>query len=87
VPGTFPLNPEPFPGCQAHFCYIAHWVYGFTEHAARRYASIGIQRPGEKRADACTQCGACEPKCPQHIPIRQQLRAVAAALGPTPPAP
>jgi predicted aldo/keto reductase-like oxidoreductase len=27
----------------------------------------------EKRADRCTSCGECEEKCPQAIPIAQQL--------------
>ena len=33
------------------------------------------------KADACIQCGECEPKCPQDIPIIDQLEEVAAALG------
>ena len=33
-----------------------------------------------KRADACTQCGECEDKCPQHIPIREQLAEAHEAL-------
>jgi predicted aldo/keto reductase-like oxidoreductase len=30
------------------------------------------------RASACRDCGACEPKCPRRLPIRQHLRTVAA---------
>ena len=33
-----------------------------------------------KKADACTQCGECEDKCPQHIPIREQLAEAHEAL-------
>jgi predicted aldo/keto reductase-like oxidoreductase len=33
------------------------------------------------RADACVECGECEPKCPQNIPIMAQLKEVAEALG------
>jgi hypothetical protein len=32
-------------------------------------------------ADACAECGECEPKCPQSIPIRDALRETHALLG------
>ncbi len=35
----------------------------------------------EKRADKCTQCGDCESKCPQHIPIAEWLAKVEELLG------
>ena len=37
--------------------------------------------PG-RRADACVDRGDCEPKCPQNIPIREQLKEMDAELGP-----
>ena len=37
--------------------------------------------PNEMHADQCLQCGICEEKCPQHIPIRDWLKEVEKALG------
>ena len=35
----------------------------------------------DERASACVQCGACEEKCPQNIPIREWMPKVHAVLG------
>jgi predicted aldo/keto reductase-like oxidoreductase len=60
----------------------ARRVYGLTDYARRRYREIGQNdwTPG-KKADACTECGLCEAKCPQSIAIRRQLKDTAAVLG------
>ena len=34
----------------------------------------------EQRASACVECGECEEKCPQHIPIREELAKVHGVL-------
>jgi uncharacterized protein len=34
----------------------------------------------EQRASACSECGECEEKCPQHISIREELKKVHEAL-------
>ncbi len=34
----------------------------------------------ENRADQCTECGECEEKCPQHIPIMETLKTAHEAL-------
>jgi len=52
-------------------------VYGLTEWAKRQYANM----EPEKRADACIRCGECEPKCPNKLPIMDQLAEVAEELG------
>jgi predicted aldo/keto reductase-like oxidoreductase len=35
----------------------------------------------EQRASNCIDCGECEEKCPQHIPIAQEMKKVHEALG------
>lgn len=59
-----------------------HRVYGLTKFARDNYARIG-KEPwlNFQNAAACVQCGACEKKCPQHLHIRERLRAAHEALG------
>ena len=61
-----------------------HRVYGLTEHAKGAYAEMMTGKSWTKSADAskCTACGACETKCPQDLPIIEQLRETHAALAP-----
>jgi len=63
-------------------------VYGMVGYAREQYASwlkgeepwvLGADVRGLP-ADHCIQCGQCEPKCPQHLPIIEQLQETHAAL-------
>ena len=54
-----------------------HRIYGLTEVAKERYQGLD----SGARAEDCLECGECEPKCPQEIPIIEQLKEVATALG------
>lgn len=65
-------------------------VWGLEDQAKAAYAKL----TGEDvwtaaglvnglNADACLQCGECESKCPQNIPIMDQLVEVARTLGST----
>ncbi len=54
---------------------IYHDVYGDRERAKLYYSKIGEPDwPPGKNAEACIECGECEPKCPQKIPIIDQLK-------------
>ena len=53
-------------------------VYGLHEHSKKAYANIVA---GDKAdASQCTSCGICETKCPQGLPIIQQLKETHATL-------
>ena len=56
-------------------------VWGMWDHAKLHYNLIG-KNENDKYTDgsACTECGECEEKCPQNIPIRQQLKEAHKAL-------
>jgi hypothetical protein len=56
-------------------------VYGLWDSARRQYAGFGKgQWDNGVRADKCNECGACETKCPQKLPIRKQLAEAHKAL-------
>ncbi|MBN2281730.1 MAG: aldo/keto reductase [Candidatus Marinimicrobia bacterium] len=40
-----------------------------------------LQVHGDRRASNCQDCGLCETKCPQHIPIREKLKEVVEIFG------
>lgn len=57
-------------------------VYGLWDHARSAYARM-VGAPadsGGQAADVCTECGACKPKCPQHLDIPAQLKEAHDAL-------
>lgn len=60
-------------------------VWGLRDHARDQYERLGKKKKSddtiEAWAEACIECGECEPKCPQNIPIREQLKETATALG------
>jgi len=56
-------------------------VYDLWASAREGYAGIGAASwDSGKKAGACTSCGVCESKCPQHLKIRDQLKEAATAL-------
>jgi len=56
-------------------------VYGLWENARKEYARLGTNQWDKgNKADACVECGECEEKCPQNIPIREQLKEAHKAL-------
>lgn len=49
--------------------------YGLADWAKGRYAALPA------KASACIGCGACEDRCPYHLPIRKMLKKAAEAFG------
>ena len=49
--------------------------YGLGDWAKSRYATLSV------KASACIGCGACEDRCPYHLPIREKLKKAAEKFG------
>jgi len=49
--------------------------YNLQDWAHERYATLNV------KASACIGCGACEERCPYHLPIREMLKRAAAGFG------
>ena len=60
-----------------------HRVYEITDFAKSQYKEVMDGTGWVKSADAskCTECGACETKCPQKLPIIKQLKETHEVLG------
>jgi len=59
-------------------------VWGLEDLARGWYKRLGAVKKDDETietwAEACVQCGECEPKCPQEIPIIEQLKETRSAL-------
>ena len=49
--------------------------YGLADWAKARYGAL------KAHASDCVECGACEERCPYHLPVREMLKTVAKDFG------
>lgn len=49
--------------------------YGLSDWARGRYDTLPV------KASDCIECGACEPRCPYNLPIREMLKEAAKKFG------
>jgi predicted aldo/keto reductase-like oxidoreductase len=69
------------PGCFAG--YNASYTIGLVAGLAQYVASAGILNEEKNySASKCTECGTCEKKCPQRIPIPESLKSVTKKMEP-----
>jgi predicted aldo/keto reductase-like oxidoreductase len=64
--------------------YNYHRVYGIEEAAKSMYTALSPDGPPwskSAKADQCAECGACESKCPQHLPIIERLKEAHKIMG------
>ena len=64
--------PDMFSSLNAHEAFH-NWNTGY-------YYNNVITGEGHGKASACIRCGKCERVCPQHLPIRELLKKVAATF-------
>ena len=60
-------------------------LLGLLEYARTHFSRLRKDRKGDHSALACTRCGTCLPKCPNNIPIIEQLAETARLLENQPP--
>jgi len=69
------------PACFA--AYNVSYTVGMISGMQQYVTSTGSMDPEKKYAASnCEECGACEKKCPQHIPIIQSLKTVRKKMEP-----
>lgn len=69
------------PACFA--AYNVSYIAGIVSGIHLYVTSTGLLDPSKKYAASnCNECGACEKKCPQHIPIAKSLRKVTKRMEP-----
>jgi predicted aldo/keto reductase-like oxidoreductase len=56
-------------------------LFGLVESARNQFGRLRNHKDGDKSAFACKNCGRCIPKCPNNIPIIDQLVQTAEYLG------
>ena len=64
--------PDMFSSLNAHEAFH-NWNTGY-------YYNNVITGEGHGKASECIRCGKCERVCPQHLPIRELLKKVAATF-------
>ena len=70
------------PACFAAYntSYSIGWFTGVFNY----FTSVGASSTDVHLASHCIECGACKKKCPQHIDIPEELKAVRRRLQPGP---
>jgi predicted aldo/keto reductase-like oxidoreductase len=69
------------PGCFT--AYNTYYTVGMISGFQHYVLSTGLLNPKKHYASSnCTECRACEKKCPQHIPIVQSLKKIRKKMEP-----
>ncbi len=60
--------------------YTYHNVYGLTAIAKNEFENYKKNAKDGAMPEACSDCGLCENKCPQHLDIRNEMKRVVKIL-------
>ncbi|MCL2071836.1 MAG: aldo/keto reductase [Oscillospiraceae bacterium] len=63
-------------------CFAAYNSYCTDKKRNQYILNTGVLRSKNGTARGCIDCGKCEPRCPQSIPIRESLKQVARTIEP-----
>lgn len=67
-------------GISGSFAALNMLILYQNKEYAKWHENNNVVEHGKTRANACIECGACEEVCPQHLPIREDLKRVCREL-------
>jgi predicted aldo/keto reductase-like oxidoreductase len=68
-------------GVEISECFAQYNAASMFDDKASAQVAYGFRAGADGGASRCTECMTCEDACPQHLPIPERLKEVAAYFG------